>query len=124
MRRLALSVDHASIKFGIETDPSRSTCRSSEDHLVFAICIVRFQLVYCNTLLYEIFAKKLAEITKFSRALVVTLKVATSSTQQTHNDVTGIISKSRHGNVAAILTTNKFIAEKRESREIMEGRKE
>ena len=42
-----------------------------------------------------------------ARALVATSKVATSLPQQTRDDVTGIISKSRHGDVAAILTTNK-----------------
>ena len=41
------------------------------------------------------------------RALVATRKVATSSPQQTRDDVVGVISKSRHGDVAAILTTNK-----------------
>ena len=44
----------------------------------------------------------------FSWALVATRKVATSSPQQTHDDVAGIISKSRHGDVAEIPTTNKL----------------
>ena len=42
------------------------------------------------------------------RALVATRKVATSSPQQTRDDVAGIISKSRHGDVTAILTKNKL----------------
>ena len=44
---------------------------------------------------------------EMSRALVATRKLATSSPQQTHDDVAEIISKSRHGDVVAILRTNK-----------------
>ena len=40
------------------------------------------------------------------RTLVATRKVATSSPQQTRDDVAEIISKSRNGDVAAILRTN------------------
>ena len=46
-------------------------------------------------------------ISNYIRALIVTRKIATSSPQQTRDDVGGIISKSRHGDVAAILRTNK-----------------